>query len=327
MTTPTAPNTPHPPTPPPVLVLTDCADPNAVARQSARIAALFGTTPVVIPLAGADPEGTAALTLLDVLQATTHTGGAGHGLVVLVNIAPRDGRWPNGAPFCWLRVGNTLVVSTFNPRVLAPLRRYLGVAAAEVTDIRETLETAAAGWADLSPAEIDLIADTQFRSLWYLPLLARWLVDGRPVPARAEALPEPDNSVPEGVRVAVVDNFGKPQAGPPGGRTLRPGGRRLRGGKARRDHRAERPDPPGPRPPPPHRRPARRGRADRRELRGGVRRTGRPRRIRRGALRIPGGRHGFPVRGRELARCAAGRRPDRSMSRFVSHAGRETRSR
>ncbi|HWG28534.1 SAM hydroxide adenosyltransferase [Actinospica sp.] len=190
---------------PPVISLTDCTDPNAVARQTARLAALFGSTPTLLPLCGADPEGTTALTLLDVLRSTELLGGAGEPTVVLVNIAPRDGHWPNGVPFCYFRVREHLVISTLNPRVLAPVRRYLGVDAVEVTDVREVLEAAAAGWAEFTQAQVDEIARTQFRSLWYVPLLARWLVDGRPVPSRTELIAEGAGSAP---RVAVVDNFG-----------------------------------------------------------------------------------------------------------------------
>ena len=191
---------------PPIISLTDCTDPNAVARQSARLAALFGRTPAVLPLRGADPEGTAALTLLDVLRSTELLGGAGEPTVILVNIAPRDGHWPNGVPFCYFRVREHLVVSTLNPRVLEPVRRRLGVEAVEVTDVREVVEAAAAGWAEFTPAQVDEIARTQFRSLWYVPLLARWLVDGRPVPSRTDALTGPD--IEAEPRVAVVDNFG-----------------------------------------------------------------------------------------------------------------------
>lgn len=192
---------------PPIISLTDCHDPNAVARQSARLAALFGATPTVLPLTGPDPEGTAALTLLDVLRATELLGGAGEPTVVLVNIAPRDGHWPNGVPFCFFRYRDHLVISTLSPRVLEPVRRHLGVAAVEVTDVREVLESAAAGWAEFGAAEIDEIVRTQFRSLWYVPLLARWLVDGRAVPARTRTL-EVAADRPRPVRVAVVDNFG-----------------------------------------------------------------------------------------------------------------------
>jgi S-adenosyl-l-methionine hydroxide adenosyltransferase len=211
---------------PPIISLTDCTDPNAVARQSTRLAALFGRTPEILPLSGADPEGTAALTLLDVLHSTELLGGAGEPTVILVNIAPRDGHWPNGVPFCYFRIREHLVISTFTPRVLEPLRRYLGVEAVEVTDVREAVEAAAAGWAEFTPEQVDEIARTQFRSLWYVPLLARWLVDGRPVPSRTELLaptaalpptptptPTPTNTEPTGAtqppaRIAVIDNFG-----------------------------------------------------------------------------------------------------------------------
>ena len=193
---------------PPIISLTDCTDPNAVARQSARLAALFGRTPAILPLSGADPEGTAALTLLDVLRSTELLGGAGEPTVILVNIAPRDGHWPNGVPFCYFRVREHLVISTFTPRVLEPLRRHLGVEAVEVTDVREAVRAAAAGWAEFTPAQVDEIARTQFRSLWYVPLLARWLVDGRPVPSRTELLADLADTADTSVRVAVVDNFG-----------------------------------------------------------------------------------------------------------------------
>jgi hypothetical protein len=209
---------------PPVISLTDCADPNALARQSARIAALFGATPSILPLTGPDPEGAAALTLLDLLRATGLTGGPTHPTVVLVNIAPRDGHWPNGVPFCWFRHGEHLVISTLNPRVLTPLATYLGLEKVHVTDVREVLEAAAGQWAELSPAEVEEITRTQFRSLWYVPLLARWLVDGRPVPAQAQVVGDTADIADPcvgAVRVAVVDNFGnckldRPAAALPG---------------------------------------------------------------------------------------------------------------
>ncbi|WP_424216390.1 SAM hydroxide adenosyltransferase (plasmid) [Streptomyces sp. BI20] len=192
-------------TPTPVVSLTDCADPNALARQSARIATLFGATPTVLPLGGPDPEGAAALTLLDVLRSTELIGGPGRPVVILVNIAPRDGHWPNGVPFCWFRHGEHLVVSTLSSRVLGVLAKHVGLEKVHVTDVREVMEAAAAGWATLSAAEVEEVVRTQFRSLWYVPLLARWLTDGRPVPAVPTAVELPAAREP---RIAVVDNFG-----------------------------------------------------------------------------------------------------------------------
>ncbi|MFF2775525.1 SAM hydroxide adenosyltransferase [Streptomyces sp. NPDC058052] len=190
---------------PPVVSLTDCSDPNALARQATRIATLFGSTPTVLPLGGPDPEGAAALTLLDVLRSTELIGGPTRPVVILVNIAPRDGHWPNGVPFCSFRHGDHLVVSTLSRRVLAPLATHLGLKEVQVTDVREVLEAAADGWADLTRAEVEEMVRTQFRSLWYVPLLARWLTDGRTVPARPLAV---DPSGEDDVRIAVVDNFG-----------------------------------------------------------------------------------------------------------------------
>lgn len=212
---------------PPVVHITDCTDPNATARLTVRLAALFGQNPAVLPLTGADLERTAALTLLDVLRAAEHLGSAGgEPVVILVNIAPRDGAWPNGVPFGYFRHGRNLVVTTLGDRVLSLVREYLGITDIHVTDVRTTLEAAAADWADFTQKEIDEIADSQFRSLWYQPLLAKWVHDGRPIPHTTSSI---GPVAAEDVRVAVVDNFGnckldRPAAAIAGyapGRTLR----------------------------------------------------------------------------------------------------------
>jgi hypothetical protein len=41
---------------PPVVCITDCTEENAAARLSARLSALFGQVPTVVPLRGADPD-------------------------------------------------------------------------------------------------------------------------------------------------------------------------------------------------------------------------------------------------------------------------------
>lgn len=184
----------------PITYITDCFDGNARARLSTRIGALFGQSPTIVAADGPDPETFAALTLLDCLLATSALGEDGHPTITLVNIAPRDGVWPNGVPFCYFWHGKHLVATTFNARVLSLVRRELGIDRVDVTDIREAVT--AAGH---PPAEIEKIAGTQFRSLWYLPLLAKWVVDGRIVPAVETAVPE---ILDEDPVVAVVDNFG-----------------------------------------------------------------------------------------------------------------------
>ena len=188
----------------PITYITDCSDGNARARLSTRIGALFGQSPTIIAADGPDPESFAALTLLDCLISTESLGEDGHPTITLLNIAPRDGVWPNGVPFCFFRYGRQLVASTFNAHALSLVRRELGVDRVHVTDIREVVEAAHA-WAAFSTAEIEKIVGTQFRSLWYLPLLAKWVADGHPVPATETAVPEVLDDQPI---VGVVDNFG-----------------------------------------------------------------------------------------------------------------------
>ena len=188
----------------PITYVTDCFGGNARARLSTRIGALFGQSPTIVAADGPDPESFAALTLLDCLQSATTLGEAGHPTITLLNIAPRDGVWPNGVPFCFFTYGRHLVASTFNARALSLVRRELGVDRVYVTDIREVVEAAGA-WADFSATEIDKIVDTQFRSLWYLPLLAKWVADGHAVPATETAVP---HTLDDDPTVSVVDNFG-----------------------------------------------------------------------------------------------------------------------
>ncbi|MBV1850001.1 SAM hydroxide adenosyltransferase [Catellatospora tritici] len=191
---------------PSVICITDCTDTNARARLAARIGALFGSVPAVLPLDGAEPELSAGLTLLDVLLSTQALGTAAQPTVILVNVAPRDGSWHNGAPFCYFRVGSNLVVSTFSARLLSFVRRSLDVACVEVTDIRTVMTAAAEGWATFTATEVETISATQFRSLWYQPLVASWVFDGRPVPSSTHQLTQPVEFEP--TVVAFVDNFG-----------------------------------------------------------------------------------------------------------------------
>lgn len=187
----------------PITYITDCFDGNARARLSTRIGALFGQSPTIVAADGPDPESFAALTLLDCLRSTESLGEDGHPTITLLNIAPRDGAWPNGVPFCYFWLGQHLVASTFNPRALALVRRELDVQKVFVTDIREVL--AAAFWTSLEADEVDRIADTQFRSLWYLPLLAKWVADDHPIPSTPTVVPPTPDEPPT---VSVIDNFG-----------------------------------------------------------------------------------------------------------------------
>ena len=182
----------------PITYITDCSDGNARARLSTRIGALFGQTPTIVAADGPDPESFAALTLLDCLRSTESLGEQGFPTITLVNIAPRDGHWPNGVPFCYFHYGRHLVATTFSARVLSLVRRELHISEVCLTDVREVVESAGLD-------DVHKIVDTQFRSLWYLPLLAKWVVDDRPVPSTPTAVPITTTDEPT---VSVIDNFG-----------------------------------------------------------------------------------------------------------------------
>lgn len=187
----------------PVLYLTDCTDTNAVARLTIRVSALLDSHVRVLPLDDSRPDLMAGLTLVDVIASTHLTGGKPSVCTVLINIAPRYDDSPNGLPFCYFHVQGTLVVTTANPEVLAFARKFLGITEVHVTDISEVMNAATA-WAPFTDEQVRTIVGSQFRSLWYLPLLARWVKEGRPIPATPYLAPEtPDEGV-----VAVVDNFG-----------------------------------------------------------------------------------------------------------------------
>lgn len=191
---------------PPITYLTDCADSNARQRLCARIAALFGATPALFGVAGPNADLEAGLTLLDALQAATQQLGCpAQPSIFLVNVAPRGDTdlWPNGTPFCYFWYRGHLIISTLDGRTLSLIRRYLGVVIVQVVDIA-TVMKAAAGWTDLSDDQAEMVANTQFRSLWFVPLLARWVWDSQEVPSTEHTLLEIDLEP----MVAVVDNFG-----------------------------------------------------------------------------------------------------------------------
>jgi len=190
----------------PILFITDCADPNAVARQSARAVSLTGYLPTIVALPTEKADHTASLILLDTLLATETLGQSARPFVVILNTAPRDGRYPNGVPFCFFWLDSVLVVAPFNGRVLSLVRRHLGIKQVYITDAAEVVATAAKSWADISSSEVEALSDTQFRSLWYAPLLASWVSDGFPLPCRLDDVPTEDET--EYPVVAVIDNFG-----------------------------------------------------------------------------------------------------------------------
>jgi hypothetical protein len=200
-------------------IITDCADSNARARQELRFTRLFGSKPTFLGV-GADVvlgEGNkaadvqAAGNLLDMLDATLNLPTGEHAdqqTVILVNVAPRGGKttkiWQNGTPFCYFRINGRLVVSTYARRCLSLIRDLGGIDSVELLDV-PTVTAAAVEWGELTPARADEINRTQFRSFEFVPLVARWLCDGQPVPSITQTLED----IPAiDANVWCVDSFG-----------------------------------------------------------------------------------------------------------------------
>lgn len=191
------------------MIITDCADNNARARQVSRFMGLFGVEPGFLGVGARMPDVEAAGNLLDQLDVITNlpTSRADTPAVVLVNVAPRGDKvrekWENGTPFCYFRVKNVLVVSTYAGRALSLLKDRGMADTVELFDI-PTVTAEAVKWGELSESHAQRINHTQFRSLEFLPLVAYWLQEGRPVPSTTHPVDHYDIKG----KVWCIDNFG-----------------------------------------------------------------------------------------------------------------------
>jgi len=190
-------------------IITDCHDDPTRSRQELRFTTLFGVKPTFVGVESYSAIQ-AAGSLVDVLNVLTQFPLADNNRenIILVNAAPRGEdikeKWDNGTPFCYFRLGKTLVVSTYEGHCLA-LARDLGIVdEVELLDI-PTVTAAAVAWGDLTEAEADKINHTQFRSLEFLPLVAYWLWQGKPVPSQVHSLKDLPSSKGQ---VWHIDNFG-----------------------------------------------------------------------------------------------------------------------
>ncbi len=173
-------------------IITDCKDDLARVRQELRFESLFGSKPSFMGVGSYSPIE-AAGNLMDVLDVLINfpLSDKNRENIVLVNVAPRgedvQKKWDNGTPFCYFRIGKTLVASTYEGHCLA-LARDLGIVdEVGLFDI-PTVTAAAVEWGDLTAEEAYKINHTQFRSLEFLPLVAYWVWKGRPVPEQRQSL-------------------------------------------------------------------------------------------------------------------------------------------
>ncbi|MEK7619710.1 MAG: SAM hydroxide adenosyltransferase [Patescibacteria group bacterium] len=179
-----------------VSIITDCRDDNARTRQETRYAHLFPG--MHVSFVGAATDSEAAGNLLDILDSADDAPG-----VIAVNCAPRHGRakkWKNGSPFGYVWIGNKLVVGTIDGQCFSFLKRFALVSEIRVTDITTALPVG-----DYTSEQVETATHTQFRSLNYLPRLAKILWEHHDVPS--ETLPITDvDDMPS--LIWWIDSFG-----------------------------------------------------------------------------------------------------------------------
>ena len=153
---------------------TDCADSNAASRVTAHLTARLPNYNSYVY--GINSWQEASINLLNIVEVWEKTGSTGN--IVVGNIAPRtDKSWQNGAPFCFVWVNGNLVIGT--PACFAMLLREKSIPGNIIyqTDVQEVCSKLIE-----DQAEVEEISRTQFRSLWYVPRLAAWLVSFKKVP-------------------------------------------------------------------------------------------------------------------------------------------------
>lgn len=182
-----------------VSIINDCSDQNAMTRQATRALTFFDSPVSTLGVAN-DME--AAGNLIDVLDAADEKKG-----VILVNVAPRHGmgkKWPNGTPFGYFSLGETLVISTVDGFCLSLVKK-LGLANSihllDVPTVMDHIISLGRYPKDLR----SLVVDSQFRSYEFIPRVANWLQEGIEIPHE-----EYDFSNVADIPQAVwwVDNFG-----------------------------------------------------------------------------------------------------------------------
>lgn len=187
----------------PVAIISDCVgtDRDAELRLSMSIQSLLGMTPTMRHTNHVD---LLAFLMMDCLTRCVRPG------VVIGNIAPRHGahHYQNGIPFAYTRLKNGhLAVCTAQPEAFSGFK-MLGVLPREgirVVDTRKALlAMVKAGF--LRKGLVNSIANSQFRSLDFQPLLAAAILLGIKIPTQTviscSEVPDLENAV------AYDDHFG-----------------------------------------------------------------------------------------------------------------------
>jgi hypothetical protein len=181
------------------VIINDCRDANAAARQIARAQALLHCP---VSFIGVVNDLEAGGNLIDTLDAIQDENA-----FVLVNVAPRHGhakQWENGTPFCYFRYRNTLVIASVDGLTLSLVKKLRLVEAVNVLDIPTCLDIMDHD-ATLGPELKHNIINTQFRSYEFLPRVAAYLQTHRDIQSDVLAI-DAISDAPDAVW--WVDNFG-----------------------------------------------------------------------------------------------------------------------
>ena len=161
-----------------ITILTDCDDQNDRARLATKISTLFEITPHISGVNNFDGLQAGGC-LLDTLDASEGKQG-----IVLVNNAPRhkgQTKNRNGAKFGYFYHKNTLVVSTIDGYTLSFIKKLQLADTLHVLE-EEVVLNFAVRQKLLEGARAQSILNTQFRSLNYQPLVAKWIYQGIKLP-------------------------------------------------------------------------------------------------------------------------------------------------
>ena len=189
-----------------IIIINDCQDQNERGRQLTKYSCLFPGVNVNFIGVNSNLNSQSTLEaggcLIDVLDAS----GGQSGLVAL-NSAPRGVKEVedyNGSPFCYFKYKDTLVTSTVRGYSLSFVKKFGIVDDINVLDEKEVLSFALSHNL-LDEDQNNIIANTQFRSLNFQPIVANWLVEGVKLPSTTKSI----NTVPDlPDAIWYTDSFG-----------------------------------------------------------------------------------------------------------------------
>lgn len=180
-------------------IINDCTDQNALARQATRALTLIGYSAAIV---GVENDLEAAGNLIDILGASEGKKG-----VVIANVAPRHGRgkkWPNGTPFGYFYINETLVVSTIDGYCLSLVKKFRLIKSINLMDVPTVVDHMIKK-RHIKENLRDLIVNSQFRSYDFAPRVAKLLLDKAHIPSKDYSLGNIED-IPKAVW--WVDNFG-----------------------------------------------------------------------------------------------------------------------